>query len=210
MKTRALLWAGTCALVVLAARSLAYQLAPQPQLVGARLEHAVGGPGLVVTAVASVGGALALAAALVWLASLGVRERHLLAGGPRPEALRVGSIVRTFVVLWAVSCVAFAALESYLHWRAGLGFHGIHCLVGPVHRNAIPLLAALALVAAAATAAARHVWSWLRRTFDALTRGDVRRGPPLRVVVGTARGLPFRLLVLDRRTRGPPALAGSR
>ena len=43
---------------------------------------------------------------------------------------------------------AFAMFESYLHWRAGIGFHGLSCLVGPVHRNAIPLLAALALAAA--------------------------------------------------------------
>lgn len=207
MKMRAVFWVGTCALVVLCGRALAYELAPHPQLVGDRLEQAVGGPGLIITAVAALVGAVALAVAFVWLATLGVRERHLLAGGPPPEPLRLRRIAFAFLGLWPASCLAFASLESYLHWRAGLGFHGIHCLLGPVHRDAIPLLAALSLVASAAAAAARHVSSWLRRTFEALTRGEAARGLPLRLVVGTAFELPLLLLVLDRRSRGPPALA---
>ena len=32
-------------------------------------------------------------------------------------------------------------LESTIHWREGLGWHGLHCLLGPVHRDAIPILA---------------------------------------------------------------------
>src|SRR5207302_512042 len=55
-------------------------------------------------------------------------------------------------------------IESYIHWRAGLGWHGIHCLVGPVHRDAIPLLAAFSLVAAAFAEGVSHLLAWARRT----------------------------------------------
>ena len=207
MTTRALLWAVRCALVVLAGRTMAYALAPHPQLVGARLEQAVGGPRLVVTAVVAFVGAVVLASALVWLATLGVRERHVLVGGPTPEPVRAGRIAREFVGLWLAASFVFTVLESYLHWRAGLRFHGIHCLVGPVHRDAIPVLGALSLVAAAAGAATRHVWAWLRRTFEALTCAEPRLGITLRIVAETMHELRFHLLVADRRTRGPPALA---
>ena len=37
----------------------------------------------------------------------------------------------------------------------GLGWHGIHCLLGPVHRNAIPILAALSLARRGARLCAR-------------------------------------------------------
>ena len=40
MKGRALTWTAACALVVLAARALAYQLAPRPTVVGVSLEEA--------------------------------------------------------------------------------------------------------------------------------------------------------------------------
>ncbi len=56
-------------------------------------------------------------------------------------------------------------LEATLHWRAGLGWHGLHCLLGPVHRDLIPIVGALSLVAAAAVAAGDHVLAWLRRRF---------------------------------------------
>ena len=52
-------------------------------------------------------------------------------------------------------CSAFAMLESTLHWRAGLGWHGLHCLTGPVHRNAIPILGALSLARRGARGGAR-------------------------------------------------------
>ena len=54
-------------------------------------------------------------------------------------------------------------LESYLHWRAGLGWHGLHCLLGPVHRDAIPVLGALSLLAVAAHGAIEHLLAWARR-----------------------------------------------
>ncbi len=74
------------------------------------------------------------------------------------------------VCLYAASALGFATFESYLHWRAGLGFHGLSCLVGPVHRNAIPLLAALALVAAALAESVLHLIAWMRAAARELLR----------------------------------------
>ena len=74
--------------VVLGGRTLAYQLAPRKTLVGLTLEQAVGGPRLVVTAFAALTGSFVLAAVVVWLAAVAVRERHLLTGGPVPEPIR--------------------------------------------------------------------------------------------------------------------------
>jgi hypothetical protein len=210
MRLRALTWGLTCTLVVLAARALAYQLAPRPTLVGSTLEEAVGGPGLVVTAIVTLLGALAVAATVVWLAMLGVRERHLLTGGPAPEPIRPARVLGSAVLLFATSCAVFDALESYLHWRAGLGFHGLHCLVGPVHRNALPLLAALSLVAAAVVAAATHLIRWMRRTLGALAQRRVPLLAPLLLVPAGVAAAPERHASERLRTRGPPLLTCSR
>jgi hypothetical protein len=207
MRLRALTWVTACALVVLAARTLAYQLAPRPTLVGTTLEQAVGGPGLVLTAIVALVGALAAAATIVWLAALGVRERHLLAGGPAPEPIRPARVLGSAFVLFAASCVVFDALESYLHWRAGLGFHGIHCLVGPVHRNALPLLGALSLLAAAVIAAATHLIRWMRRTLRALTQRRIAFSTFAVLVPVAVTDVQPRHATQRLRTRGPPALA---
>jgi hypothetical protein len=207
VRTRAFLWTGVTALVVLAGRALAYQLAPAPTLTGTSLRQAVGGPGLVVTAVVALAVALALATGVVWVVSLGVRERHLVAGGPAPEPIRLPRIARDTVLLFLASCAAFDGLESYLHWRAGLGFHGLHCLVGPVHRNALPILAALALVAAALAEAVRHLVAWMRRTLRALAECPRPFAPaPLLVPVdvGPVRS---RYACGRVRTRGPPSVS---
>ena len=185
--TRRLHWLPIAALVVLAARALAYALAPQPTVVGNELERQVGGPSLVVTALVALVGAAAVASAVLWVAALAVRERHLLTGraGEAP-ALRPFQVVWAAVGLFIATSLAFASLESYLHWRAGLGFHGLHCLIGPVHRDALPILGALSLLAAAAEAAARHLLRWMRRTIQALR---ARPRPRLRPA---ARPLPPR------------------
>jgi hypothetical protein len=176
--TRRLHWLPLAALVVLAARALAYALAPHATIVGNELEQQAGGPGLVVTAVAALAGAAVVASAVLWIAALAVRERHLLAGGEAPT-LRPLHVLGAALGLFAVTSLAFASLESYLHWRAGLGFHGLHCLVGPVHRDALPLLGSLSLLAAAAEAAARHLLRWMRRTIQALrSRPRMRLRPP--------------------------------
>ena len=206
MKARALIWGGICALVVLAARVLAYQLAPRPMLVGSTLEQAVGGPRLVVTAGVGLVGALVVAAASVWLAVVAVHERHLLAGGPRPEPIRVTRVLACAVLLFGVSCAVFDGLESYLHWRAGLGFHGLHCLIGPVHRDALPLLGALSLVGSAFVAAATHVLRWLRRTLQGLVQRRVPFFPTAALVPAGAAATRARYASERLRTRGPPLL----
>jgi len=65
--------------------------------------------------------------------------------------------------IWAFSSFAFAIVDSTIHWREGLGWQGLHCLVGPVHRDAIPILAALSLLAS--HGAIEHLPAWARRLF---------------------------------------------
>lgn len=203
--TRRLHWLPLAALVVLAARALAYALATHATVVGNELEQQAGGPGLVVTAVAALTGAAIVASAVLWIAAMAVRERHLLSGGEAP-VLRPLRVLGAALGLFAVTSLAFASLESYLHWRAGLGFHGLHCLVGPVHRDALPLLGALSLLGASAEAAARHLLRWMRRTIRALrARPRARLRPPARPLPPRAQA-PVRttLAGLDL-ARGPPA-----
>lgn len=204
---RASVWVGLGALVVLATRSLCYALAPGPE--ARLLEQKAAGPALPIVAGGALVTALALTAAIVWLASMAVRERHLVSGeiGPLPRL----DLVRTSLsalALFAGTALAFAALESYIHLRAGLGFHGLACLVGPVHRNALPLLAALSLVAAALQAAACHVIAWARRTVQLLAR----RAPSLprpRALPARPRAIELRaqLRSLPLGARAPPAVA---
>jgi len=110
------------------------------------------------------------------------------------------------LVLALASSTAFALLESYLHWRAGLGWHGVRCLVGPVHRDALPFLGSLSFVVAAVAAALAHLLAWMRRTIAALlTRPAHAHGRP--PAVRRARGsfaLRPRLLPLGASPRGPP------
>ena len=201
MRARFLLWPAAVALLVLTARALAYALAPSP--LAQALERSAGGPGLVTVTVVSLGLAATASVLVVWLASLGVRERARL----RPErvapAIRLRRTAARAVVLYAASSLAFALFESYLHWRAGLGFHGLSCLVGPVHRNAIPLLGALSLLAAALAEAAGHVLAWVRAVARELRRRRLVPLPhPLRFAAppaALARAFPAR-----PRSRGPP------
>jgi hypothetical protein len=206
VRTRAALgttWLGVVALLVLAARWLAYALV-QPSPLANRFEASAGGPRLVVVAVVSLVLAAGLSTAVVWLAATGVRERQRL----RPERalprLRLRLLALNAVGLYVASSLSFAMFESYLHWHAGIGFHGLSCLVGPVHRSAIPLLAALALVAAALFEVARHLLAWLHAVARELLRARlfVTRSPVL------TRTLRLRLastrLAQKARPRAPP------
>jgi hypothetical protein len=180
---KALSWILAATLVVLLTRSIAYAIAPSP---AARvLQHRAGGPALpVLTLVALALGGL-LAVAICWLAVFGVRERALLerrALELPPPRFRPA---RTFVLAFGLSVVTSIAgglFEAYLHWRAGLGWHGVHCVFGPVHRDLLPIATALSFVAAALVAAAEHVAAWMRRTFALL-----RELPPrlLRAAIGS-------------------------
>ncbi len=102
-----------------------------------------------------------------WLVAVGVRERALIV---RREAAPF-AVAPTLVMAAALTvATSFTGgmLEAYLHWRAGLGWHGLHCLVGPVHRDLLPFEAGLSFVAAAVIAAAQHVVAWMRSTFARL------------------------------------------
>jgi hypothetical protein len=203
---RTLGWTAAATLVVLGSRSIAYALSPSP--LAAELSHRAGGPTLPVVAVVAGGLSLALSIAVVSLAALGVRERRLLETRAfvAPPRLRLRRLVARALVLWLVTMPAFALLESYIHWRQGLGWHGLHCLTGPVHRDAIPVLGALSLVAAALAAALDHVLAWMRRTLArvAAARGIgsvlVRRPGLHRLALIPAAGLPL-------GARGPPQLS---
>jgi hypothetical protein len=163
-----LLWPAVVALLVLCARALAYAVAPSP--LARVLERSAGGPSLITVTLVSLGVASTVSILVVWLASLGVRERARLRPERIPPRLRIRRLAIRAVALYVASSLAFATFESYLHWRAGLGFHGLSCLVGPVHRNAIPFLAALALAAAALAEAAGHVYAWMRAAVRTLLR----------------------------------------
>lgn len=169
MTMRAVSRIAAAALVVFLARSIAYAIAPSP---AARvLEHRAGGPALpVLTLVAlALGGSIAIA--ICWLAAFGVRERELLERRVLAMPTPRFRPARTFALALALSVVTSIAgglLEAYLHWRAGLGWHGVQCVFGPVHRDLLPIATALSFVAAALLAAAEHVAAWMRRTFSLL------------------------------------------
>jgi hypothetical protein len=204
---RTLLWSAIAALIVLAARSLSYALGP-PTPLAVTLEHQAGGPQLVVVTLVSLAIAIAVAAGILWLAAVGVRERHQLSGerGASPS-LPLVSIGRRALLLWLASSAAFTLFESYVHWRAGLGYHGLSCLVGPVHRDAVPVLAALSLLAVAAQGSVAHVLSWMRRTLRMLLRTPrhtVARRP---AVVAPVRSQLVRSYVSRvYAARGPPVI----
>ena len=204
---RAFAWSAVAALVVLGSRTVVYALSPSP--LAAELSHRAGGPALPAVAVASAALALAVSVAVVWLAALGVRERLLLETRPviAPPRLRLGLLAGRALALWLVTMPVFALLESYIHWRQGLGWHGLHCLTGPVHRNAIPVLGGTSLVAAAVAAALEHVVAWMRRTLARIA-APARAVRIARLSRPAFAGLaPPTALVGPLGARGPPRLS---
>ena len=145
-------------LVILGGRALAYAATPTP------LAAQLGGPRLPVITFVALALASAISLGVLWLAALGVRERHALdrAPGPPPR-LALARFAQDAVLLAGSSLLGFAALETWVHSRAGMHMHWWMCLEGPVHRNAIPILIALSLAAAALLGALRHALAWARR-----------------------------------------------
>ena len=201
-------WVGACALVVLASRALGYALAPHPDIVAGHLESRLGGPRLVVVATLALVAGAVLAASVLWLVSIAVEERLALSPAPvvDPPRISVRRLLVRGLLLALASSTAFALLESYLHWRAGLGWHGVRCLTGPVHRDALPFLGSLSLVAAAFAAAIEHLLGWMRRTLAALLARPAhshRRPPAPSRALGSVALRPG-LLALSASPRGPP------
>jgi hypothetical protein len=190
-------------LVILGGRALAYAATPAP--LAARL----GGPRLPVITVVSLALAAVISLGVLWLASLGVRERHALerAEGPAPR-LALDRFCQDALLLGGGALLGFAALETWIHSRAGMQMHWWMCLEGPVHRNAIPILLALSLGAAALLRAASHALAWARRIVQVLRRllqpSAARRAQAF--VLGRLTA-PAWLLVRALRARGPPALS---
>jgi hypothetical protein len=204
---RSLAWLAALALVVLGSRTIAYALSPSPLAV--ELSHQAGGPDLPVIAVVAVLLAMAFSAAIVWLAALGVRERRLLETRPvvAEPRLRLGLLAARALALWLVAMAAFALLESTIHWREGLGWHGLHCLTGPVHRDAIPILGALSLVATALAAALEHVFAWMRRTLASIARPTRIAGIVRVAEQPAAEFVPVAAFASPLGARGPPRLS---
>ncbi len=190
-------------LVILGGRALAYAATPTP------LAAQLGGPRLPVITFVALALASAISLGVLWLAALGVRERHALdrAPGPPPR-LALARFAQDGVLLAGSSLLGFAALETWVHSRAGMHMHWWMCLEGPVHRNAIPILVALSLAAAALLGALRHALAWARRVVAVLRRllqpGAARR--PHTLVLGRLTA-PAWLLARALRARGPPALS---
>jgi hypothetical protein len=200
---KALIAAVVMTLVVLLARSLAYATEPTPT--ARLLEQRAGGPGLPVLALVFLALGAAIAIAVCWLAAVAVRERALIERRPA-KAFPAGRVVALTLALAATTSVAGGLLEAYIHWRAGLGWHGLHCLLGPVHRDLIPFETGLSFVAAAVVAAATHVLAWMRRTFARLG-ATLPRLWPLSSVRLQALEVPAGALCLGQASaRAPPAL----
>ena len=189
-------------LVVLGGRALAYAATPTP------LAAQLGGPRLPVITFVALALAAAISLGVLWLAALGVRERHSLerAEGPAPR-LALARFCQDAALLGGGSLLSFAALETWLHSRAGMHMHWWMCLEGPVHRNALPILLALSVAAAALLGSLRHALAWARRIARVLQRLLQPRAArrPQALVPGRLRA-PAWLLARTLRARGPPAL----
>jgi hypothetical protein len=191
-------------LVMLLARTIAYATEPTP---AARvLEHRAGGPALPVLTLASLTLAAALAIAVCSLAALAVRERALLERRPSGRFPLRLMLVLAFS-LAVVSSLGGGLLEAYLHWRAGLGWHGLHCVFGPVHRDLLPLEAGLSLVAAALISASQHVAAWMRRSFARLRALLPHSRPVSQQVLPRSTDVPRSVRLCSAAPRAPPALA---
>jgi hypothetical protein len=203
---RAAVWGALAVCVVLATRAIVYALAPWQTLALLQLEQKAGGPHLAVVLAVSVAVAGVVAAAVLWLAVVAVRERLALEARAVVAAPRLSlpRLAVRGVLFFSATSLAFAFLESYLHWRAGLGWHGLQCVFGPVHRNAVPVLGALSLLVVAGHGAVEHLLAWAHRLVALLAarlpllRGDGRifssTARPRSTRVGSAaapRGPPF-------------------
>jgi hypothetical protein len=199
----ALAWLGVLAVVVLLGRALAYAMSGRHPLADS-LAGETPPAGAIAAALAVLAAAAALAGTALWLASLGVRERAGLEGVPAPR-LRLRRPPARAAALWAFACVAFFLLESMVHLRAGLGWHGLHCLTGPIHQDALPILAAFSILAAALWEIVALALAWARRTVARLAAVPRGARGPAPVALAAPDVPPTPPPVGGRRSRAPPA-----
>jgi hypothetical protein len=187
--------------VWLGSRALAYALAPANPM-AQELEGRTGGTAPVAVTAVAVVVALTVAAGVLFVASLAVRERAALAREQAPR-LRWGLVAARAAVLFVLGGVVFTGVETLLHLQAGLGFHGWHCLLGPMHRDALPFLAAFAAAASLVVAAIERIVAWARRIVRALRARSPRLRPAPLPRPASARVTAF-LAPLRLAARGPP------
>jgi hypothetical protein len=208
-RARALVWALAAMLVVAVSRQIAYALAGDA--VAQRLAGRGGGADPIWVAAVALTASAAVAAAGAWLVAIGVRERCALdlERWAAPAPLRPSCIAVRSAVLALATNLAFALMESCIHYHEGLGWMGLRCLRGPVHADAAPILIGLSLVVAALVTAADHVLAAVRRTAARRALGRRRRPAPTppRPPLGAALRCSVRLSGANL-TRGPPAAPG--
>jgi len=161
---RILMWALVGLVVVSLGRWIAYALAAGT--LAQKLSSQGAGARPAVVAAISLGAALAATATGLWLVAAGLRERSRLeldgwAASSRPFSAR--RLLARSAALSAATIVVFTTVESVIHYEDGLGFHGWHCIAGPVHQNAAPIMIALSLIAAAVVTAVDAVLAAARR-----------------------------------------------
>ena len=203
MIRRSLIGTAAVALVVLVARSLAY--AAEPGATARFLQDRAGSPAVPAFALAALALGAALAIAVCWLAAVGVGERAILERRPA-QPFAAARTLGVALALTVVTCLVGGLLEATIHWRAGLGWHGLRCLIGPVHRDLLPIEAGLSFVAAGLMAAARHIGAWMRRTFARLAAQLPPFGFVETLTCSDAVALHAAARVAAPSARAPPAL----
>jgi hypothetical protein len=203
---RIAMWAVVGVFVVSLGRWIAYALAAGT--LAQKLSSQGAGARPAVVAAISLGLALAATATGLWLVAAGLRERSHLeldgwAASSRPFSAR--RLLARSTALSAVTIVAFTTVESLIHYEDGLGFHGWHCIAGPVHQNAAPIMVALSLMAAAVVTAVDAVLAAARRVVAQLVLAGPAR-PRLATAWFDPRPAPFRGRSRHAiaPTRGPP------
>lgn len=197
-------WTATTAIVILLGRTIAYAVSPSP--IAELLRHRAGGPTLPVLFLVALTAGGSLAITVTFLAWLGVRERALVERRPPPR-LRLARMLIRGAFLWCAAATLGGLLEAYIHWRAGLGWHGLHCVFGPVHRNLLPIDGALSLIGAAIATALEHVVAWMRRTLERLANVVRYVGPePIAAAAATPSARP-RLRPCVGAPRAPPCFS---
>jgi hypothetical protein len=204
MSRRLGLHAAAAVAIALVARTIAYALSPAPT--AEALGGALGGPHLVVVAGVTLGLAALASLILLGLTAAALGERARLAAVRDTPPLDVRSIPLRALGLFGGAALVFASVESTIHWHAGYGFHPQHCLTGPVHENAIPILAALAVVASVGIGVADRLRAWAHRTLGEAVTVDGLRLAFSAAPAAARPALPLVAAAHRRRDpRGPPA-----